>query len=306
MDLTIFDNASDFQARVWPFLLQHEAENNLMIGLVGQLAAGKDLFTAAGERPLLALVDDGGTVAAALMTPPYRMNLSRAPDAALDLLARSLHARNVTLPGVIGPRSSAEAFSTNWARLTGRSARRGKALRIYQLDSAKPVSRAGGELCQACSTDVDLALKWMRAFAAEVNESHPPTTGTSFSGRPPTLSAWPAQPAPLPTASASVPSTPRPAAAIAAMHLHLSRLSPNISWAPAAGSASFSQTRPTRPPTTSIRRSGTSPYAISQHTTSRRHEDAARGCFRYNLRRLGTRTQGGFCLCAPHRVCWDV
>jgi predicted GNAT family acetyltransferase len=175
MDLTIFDNASDFQARVWPFLLQHEAENNLMIGLVGQLAAGKDLFTAAGERPLLALVDDGGTVAAALMTPPYRMNLSRAPDAALDLLARSLHARNVTLPGVIGPRSSAEAFSTNWARLTGRSARRGKALRIYQLDSAKPVSRAGGELCQACSTDVDLALKWMRAFAAEVNESHPPT-----------------------------------------------------------------------------------------------------------------------------------
>jgi hypothetical protein len=176
MNFTIFDRPADFQARTWPFLLQHEAENNLMIGIVAALIAGKADFMDPAKRPLLCTVEGGdGVLAAAVMTPPFRMNLTRGPGVAMDSLAEHLHARGISLPGVNGPCESAQTFAAAWNRLTGQPTQRNRGLRIYQLDHVTPAPRAAGSLCQVTPADLDLIVGWVRAFFADCHLDNPPT-----------------------------------------------------------------------------------------------------------------------------------
>lgn len=174
MNLVLFDNPADCKAGTWPFLLAHEAENNLMIGVITQLAAGNDSFMTPGARPLLCAVQDGtAVVAAGMMTPPFNLGLTRAPDAAIEYLACHLHERNISLPGVGGPSRSVEVFSAAWSHLTGRPMHRNKALRIYQLDRVTGTSRAPGTLCQASPADLGLIIEWSGAFCADCHLGNP-------------------------------------------------------------------------------------------------------------------------------------
>ncbi|MGH2829636.1 MAG: hypothetical protein ACRDJM_04050, partial [Actinomycetota bacterium] len=112
--LEIFDDPAAFRRRVEPFLLAHEAENNLLFGILSQVQSGR--YT---DHVLAALVSDGGGVrAAALMTPPYNAILSLAPPEAMAELATSLHAAGIRPPGVNGEIAQAEAFAGRWRELT--------------------------------------------------------------------------------------------------------------------------------------------------------------------------------------------
>lgn len=174
MYCTAFDEPAEFQARTWPFLLQHEAENNLMIGVVAALVGGKRTFMAPGEHPLLCAVADAGQiVAAAVMTPPFHLILPRGPQAAFERLAKHLHAKGISPPGANGPIESARGFAAAWCRLTGQADRRNKSLRIYQLDRVTPAPRAAGSLCQASPSDLDLIVEWNRAFCADCRLGQP-------------------------------------------------------------------------------------------------------------------------------------
>jgi hypothetical protein len=68
MNLTRFASPHDFNVRAEAFLLAHEAEHNLMLGLTASLRLNPNLY---GSQPYFAVVEDAGQViAAALMTPP--------------------------------------------------------------------------------------------------------------------------------------------------------------------------------------------------------------------------------------------
>ena len=74
MDLTRYADPAAFASRAQPFLLRHEAEHNLILGLVGALQRQP----VPGRRPYLAILEEGGEVlAVALRTPPNRLVLSR-------------------------------------------------------------------------------------------------------------------------------------------------------------------------------------------------------------------------------------
>ena len=97
MDLTRYADPAAFASRAQPFLLRHEAEHNLILGLLGACSASPS--PAAGDAPYLAILEEGGEVlAVALRTPPHRLVLSR------------------TGPGVGPPAGAPDAPPGRWTR----------------------------------------------------------------------------------------------------------------------------------------------------------------------------------------------
>lgn len=137
MRLLRFDNGAVFQEHVLPFLMEREAEHNLILGIVAGIASGTDWLD---PPPYLALVENEGlAVAVAVMTPPHNLLLSRTERLeALPLLLADLLSSGYGVPGVTASPPVAEAFAGLWQKRTGRQPRLAMAQRIYQLDQVRP------------------------------------------------------------------------------------------------------------------------------------------------------------------------
>lgn len=164
MRLTRHENTAAFVRIVSPVLAASEAENNLALGICSALRA-----TSAAESPAyLGTVEAGGSiVCVALMTPPRNLVLSRAPRAALEAVRDDLVARQIAVPGVIGPVETAEAFSALWRTRTGDSVALDKAERIYQLTEVTPPAPVPGMLRVAHEGDLGIVEPWARGFAMD-------------------------------------------------------------------------------------------------------------------------------------------
>jgi predicted GNAT family acetyltransferase len=175
MDLRRFDAGAAFARRAAPFLLQHEAEHNVLLGICASLRGRPAPAPARGAPPYLATVEDAGAVVAvAFRAPPRKLLLSRtaAPDPApaAALVTGDLAAVDPALPAALGPAAVSRAFAGEWTRRTGRAARRALALRIYALDAVTPPRATPGALRRATHADRDLVVAWVLAFHRELGE----------------------------------------------------------------------------------------------------------------------------------------
>jgi predicted GNAT family acetyltransferase len=166
MQLTRFERAADFAARADEFLVAHEAHNNLLLGITANL---REQAEPPALPPYFAVVEAAGqVVAAAVMTPPWRLVLARTewPEA-LDLAARDVHEAWPNIPGVTGPVPVSLWFAERWSALTGQAARRSMAERIYQLRRVNPPQSVPGAARRAAETDRELLKAWIAAFEQE-------------------------------------------------------------------------------------------------------------------------------------------
>lgn len=170
MALRRFEEAGEFYRYAEAFLLTHEAEHNLILGVCAGMIAHPERYA---QIPYLAAVEDrGAVVAVALLTPPHNLVLSRVSAVdALSLIAQDVHALDLSPPGVIGPPLVSLGFAQNWREITGASSRVGMALRIYQLTTVTPVTGVAGSLRRATDADRDLLVVWMAACIREVGAS---------------------------------------------------------------------------------------------------------------------------------------
>lgn len=166
MDLTLrrFDDLDAFSATAMPFLLEHEAVDNLFIGICGQIAEGRY------ENPYLASVERAGrVVAAAFRTPPFNLGLSYIEDPdAIRVIAEDARAVYETLPGVVGSKEAARTFAEAWQALSGQPFEVGMEQRIYQATEAINPFDVPGESRAATSGDRDRCIEWFEAFHSEV------------------------------------------------------------------------------------------------------------------------------------------
>ncbi len=154
-----------FLQRAESFLLQAEAENNLILGIAG---SWRDYSSDLTDRPYLATVErEHAVVACALRTPPRNVMVTRAKDDALEALASDLRKVYGELPGVLAPNATAKTFSQIWARHVGAAVQPGVRQRIYQLDRVSPVNTCPGGFRPATQEDLDFAVKWAHAFTDE-------------------------------------------------------------------------------------------------------------------------------------------
>lgn len=167
MKLTRFSEVPAFVERTSPFLLTHEAHNNLLLGISTELARNPSTFGT--EAPVMLTVEDeGAVVLAALQTPPNNLVLSHTEHhAALDLLASALAAEGQSLPGVQGTRADAEHFAQHWAALHGQQIALVMDLRIYQLTKVRQPAPVPGQMRRATEADRALLEAWFAAFHTE-------------------------------------------------------------------------------------------------------------------------------------------
>jgi GNAT superfamily N-acetyltransferase len=168
-------DATSFLERTGDFLLEREAQHNLILGLAGRLRR-EPLFY--GEDPYFAVALDGDRVAgAAMRTPPHNLILSEIDDVgALEPIADDVQDVYESISGVIGAREAAALFARSWGRRTGAEARIGIRQRIYRAAEARLPGGVSGEMRRYREGDRALVLEWMGAFVAEALPEAPPET----------------------------------------------------------------------------------------------------------------------------------
>ncbi len=171
VSLERFTDPAAFLPRVAPFLLRHEAEHNLLLGIAGQLAVRPDAW---GEVPSYQVVvedREGAAVAVAQRTPLHNLVLSRIEpewrDAALDAIAGAASADDPETPGVLGPVDEARNLADRWVERRGGAWRVTRSERIYQLDAVAAPAGVPGAMRRATRSDRELMARWLVAFSIE-------------------------------------------------------------------------------------------------------------------------------------------
>ncbi|WIG58938.1 MAG: hypothetical protein OJF49_001685 [Ktedonobacterales bacterium] len=167
MELTRFDDAAAFYQRAESFLLAHEAENNLMLGICSSLMHSNEYE----QPPYLAVVTEGDeVVAAAIRTPPHLVILAYTADERIAFLAGQQFMHNLRnvygdqLPGVNGPSAQSKQFAQMWQVGTGQAYHLSINERIYQVDTVVPVAGVPGGMRRATEADRAVLTAWTAGF----------------------------------------------------------------------------------------------------------------------------------------------
>lgn len=155
MEVERFDDPIAFRRMADPLLLEHEAANNLILGVSSDAAGDPDNEPFRGW----VVLRENVVVAAAAQTPPHNLILARSPSRqAIDVIAS-----NVTdVPGVTGTLPEVNAFVASHPERR-RTMRQG----IYRLTEVRSSYETNG--CrQASLSERDLLVDWMVEFTAEV------------------------------------------------------------------------------------------------------------------------------------------
>jgi uncharacterized protein len=167
------ENATSFLERAGEFLLEREAQHNLMLGLAARLRTEPRLY---GEEPYFAVALDGErVVGAAMRTPPHNLILSEMDDdAALDPIAEDAQAMFGSLPGVVGPKEPVARFAGIWEERTGETASVGIQQRVYRASEAILPEGVPGSTRPYDESHRAVVLAWMDAFVTEALPQAPP------------------------------------------------------------------------------------------------------------------------------------
>jgi predicted GNAT family acetyltransferase len=168
--LTITHDPAAFLQRAEPYLLEREAEHNVILGMATNLIRQPDPQR---SQPYFAIIEDsGGVVSTAMWTPPHNLALSHTVSLdALPVLVRDLYqyqlATGETLPGVEGAPDTSHAFADLWKAQTGRAFHIELSMRAYQLVAVTPPTHVTGMMRRAVPEDRDIISKWVIAFHDE-------------------------------------------------------------------------------------------------------------------------------------------
>lgn len=163
---TYYHDRTAFANRAIPYLMQHEAHHNLLLGLIDTIINHPTVYP--NVHLIVADDDTGATVGVALQTPPYPVQLSQFRDhAALPTVAEALlpHAADVT--GIGGFLAEAEPFAHLWGNLTNTTHKVVMPQLLYRLDTLAMPDTVPGLMRMANANDLELISTWMIAFERE-------------------------------------------------------------------------------------------------------------------------------------------
>lgn len=157
-------SASDFKGHTQAFLMQREAENCVIIGLIETMLADPNLY----KEPMLLSIHDGDTcVGASWRTPPHPLGLTTLNTESTDALYKYLIDQNYTFPTVFGPRPTIDQFVEAWTSQSQQKISRRMHQRIYSTTSSHHPFPPTGRLRLADARDLDLLRDWSSRFATE-------------------------------------------------------------------------------------------------------------------------------------------
>jgi predicted GNAT family acetyltransferase len=163
-----FETAVEFLQAVQADLEQHEAINNLVLGICGQLVDHPERFS---SPPVLKTVEeDGNRFLTAVMTPPHNLIVSGSTltQAGAGLFVENLLREGLKIPGVIGPVDIAREIAVRWADAAGRRYQASQKLRMYELKEVLTPLPERGNLRAAGAAELELVTRWWCAARMEM------------------------------------------------------------------------------------------------------------------------------------------
>ena len=174
MNLTTYQGADAFLREAQGVLEEHEAENNLMLGLCLKMARSSEEIEPAPYFATVKQNDD--LLVAAIITPPHKLIVYSDTDARVEvfeLLTADLLAKGLPVPGVIGRSAVTSAFAKAWEEVTGESTIQGMRQRIYRLTEVNQSQIPSGSFRAATKDDLTLLAQWTLAFHHEAVPNDP-------------------------------------------------------------------------------------------------------------------------------------
>ncbi|MFA1821778.1 GNAT family N-acetyltransferase [Virgibacillus oceani] len=167
MKIKMESSVKSYLEKVETLLLEKEACNNLILGLLDRLQSNK-------MNCYLGYVEENGRAVSAFMrTPPHNWIIADVEGRNKDVsyaIADYLYEGGLEVPGVLGPVSEVEAFVHRWADLKNTTAAIHMNQLIYQLDEVKITPSVKGQLVNGTEDELELIAAWLVIFGVEANE----------------------------------------------------------------------------------------------------------------------------------------
>lgn len=156
-------SARAFLDRALPWLLEAEAENNLVLGLA---LARRDREPPGEEPAWFATVEEEDRIlGAAFRTPPHMLGLTPLPAGAVPLVVRMASETFPAIPGVVGPEEAAETCAGLWAASHPVRPRLEMRMGIYALEEPIPPARpVPGAMRLVEGWEAAAFIPWMEGF----------------------------------------------------------------------------------------------------------------------------------------------
>ncbi|MCA0971117.1 GNAT family N-acetyltransferase [Halobacillus litoralis] len=164
-------NVRLFKEETEGLLMKREAENNLPIGILNQLASRQS-----DSNPhLIYIKEKGRTTFLTMRTPPHLWILpsfATTTQKTIEALVDYLLDRSFDVPGVLGEEKAVEWFVAAYKRRKGTEPSLQMKQGIYKLEQLSSIPLQEGQFIQADQEHLTLAKAWFRQYGVEVKEKH--------------------------------------------------------------------------------------------------------------------------------------
>ena len=167
MEAKFYENVEEFYNVAYPFLLKHEAENNLPLAILISLKKSKNYYEE--EKPLLfSLINNKELELIALRTPPHDLLISYTDNLEhINALVDELFKRKEKLPGVLSFKEAADTFANLWCEKNSLKCNLFRKERVFKLERVSKVCLGDRHFSVASKAHQTLVLKWMEEMMRE-------------------------------------------------------------------------------------------------------------------------------------------
>lgn len=159
IELIIHDDLKSYTASVIEFLEINEAENSLLLGILGVL---KD--DPATRSPFMAQVKSNDETIAAAFYSDRNLIVTRGLEPALEVLAAMLMTGNIDVPGVVGSSEIAERFAQTWTKARGCEHLLWMDQGLYRLTRVEWPQGIPGKMRPMTARDTEFVADWILGF----------------------------------------------------------------------------------------------------------------------------------------------
>ena len=164
MGWTRYSTARDFMLAASDYFERYEAEARIH-HRVALSHAVRDVSSSGSFFATREITE--GVCAIAVCTPPWRGLISGIWGELCGELAEAIYNVDPALPAVMGPGHDVTLFADHWCELSGAHPIEGISEIWYMAESIIPPSPVPGSLVTATEADLDLVIRWLRAFWVE-------------------------------------------------------------------------------------------------------------------------------------------
>jgi hypothetical protein len=167
MEAKFYENVEEFYNVAYPFLLKHEAENNLPLVILISLKKSKNYYEE--EKPLLfSLINNKELELIALRTPPHDLLISYTDNLEhINALVDELFKRKEKLPGVLSFKEAADTFANLWCEKNSLKCNLFRKERVFKLERVSKEYLGDRHFSVASKAHQTLVLKWVEEMMRE-------------------------------------------------------------------------------------------------------------------------------------------